>query len=37
MPVTFWVLKRAAKLLAPIDNARGWNTLLKLSREGNER
>jgi hypothetical protein len=29
-----WILKKAAKLLAPLEQSRGWEILLKLSREG---
>jgi hypothetical protein len=29
-----WILKKAAKLLAPIEQSRSWEILLKLSREG---
>jgi transposase-like protein len=32
--LTFWVLKKAAKLLAPLEQVRSWEILLKLSREG---
>jgi hypothetical protein len=32
--LTHWVLKRAAKLLSPLEQGRGWEILLKLSREG---
>ena len=32
--LTRWILKRAARLLAPLEQARGWEILLKLSREG---
>ena len=28
-----WVLKKAAKLLAPLEKSRGWEILLKLSKE----
>ena len=29
-----WILKKAAKLVAPLEQARAWEILLKLSREG---
>jgi hypothetical protein len=28
-----WILKKAAKLLAPLEQSRSWEILLKLSRE----
>ena len=28
-----WILKKAATLLAPLEQSRGWEILLKLSRE----
>ena len=32
--LTYWILKKAAKLLAPLEQVRSWEILLKLSREG---
>jgi hypothetical protein len=32
--LTRWILKKAAKLLAPLEQSRSWEILLKLSREG---
>jgi hypothetical protein len=29
-----WILKKAAKLLAPLEQSRSWEILLKLSKEG---
>jgi hypothetical protein len=31
--LTRWILKRAAKLLAPLEQSRSWEILLKLSKE----
>jgi hypothetical protein len=31
--LTRWILKKAAKLLAPIEQARSWEIFLKLSKE----
>jgi hypothetical protein len=29
-----WILKKAAMLLAPLEQSRGWEILLRLSKEG---